>query len=376
MAIRLSTSSKNKWLQCGHSYFLHYVERYRPITISSPLIFGSSIDQALNYMLERKDDVDVLEKSIQEFNRNFEQGENSVREKVDMPLNPLIRFSKYDFDNDLLGKAEWRELFKYDSKFFETKNKVDEQLKAKVQWLDIDEESRMVYNYANWLCMQKKGSLLLTAYFNNILPLIKSVLAVQMTVELPDNDGNVLNGVIDAVVELHDGTIAVMDNKTSSSEYDENSVAGSEQLATYQAILNAFHSDPEHPWNHKIEKCVYAVMSKKLIKDVTKVCKECGHVATGSHKTCDNHIDDERCNGSWDKTVKFDVKTQFIVGTISEEYAESVLENAATVKSCIEKGLFPKNFSACSSMFGSECPFISKCHGGSNKGLVKLEEKK
>lgn len=370
--MKLSHSSKNKWLQCGESYRLHYLMKYRPVTLSSALVFGSAIDEALNWMLGAKDNSAALPMAISVFNKKWEQGENSAREVVDMPLNPNLKYSRYDFENDLMGKADWRELFKYDAKFFETKTRVDKAMEAGKQWLDIPEEDRSVLNYANWLCLQKKGELLLTAYYNDILPKIKRVLAVQMNIELDDGYGNILNGVIDAVVELHDGRVMIMDNKTSSQEYDENSVAGSEQLATYFAILNIFNEDPKHSWKHKIDGAIYAVMSKKLIKDVTKVCKNCGHTATGTHKKCDAIIGDERCNGEWDKSVKFEVKTQFITGNISEHFAAEVLENASTVKSCIEAGLFPKNYSACENMFGNPCPFINKCHGGSDKGLIKL----
>lgn len=387
MSIRLSHSGRAKYLQCGHSFKLHYLEKYRPVTLSSALAFGSAVDEALNWMLgAAKGNSAALEMAIQVFNQKWEQGQNSARETVDMPLNPDLKYSRYDFDSDLLEKSDWREIFKYDGKYFETKTRVDEEMKAGKEWLDIDLEIRSVLNYANWLCLQKKGRLLLTAYYNEILPQIKDVLAVQMNVELDDGAGNILNGVIDAVVRLHDDRIIVLDNKTSSQEYAEDSVAGSEQLATYYAILNIFNEDPEHAWKHNVDGAGYAVMSKKLIKDVTKVCKSCGHTATGAHKKCDNIIDismtgpgtgkDVRCNGEWNKTVKFDVKTQFITGNISEEYATGVLENASTVKACIELGLFPKNFSACQSMFGSPCPYILKCHSGSNKGLIKLEDKK
>lgn len=376
MAIRLSHSARGKYLSCAESYRLHYIEKWRAVTLSSALGFGSAIDNSLNHMLENKDQDGVLKASIDIFNRNWEQIENSAREKVDAPLNPHLKFSRYDFDNDLLDKSNYRELFKYDPKFFETKTRIEEQLKAKVDWLDIPEEDRMVYNYANWICMQKKGELLLTAYYNQILPQIKKVLAVQMQIELDDGDGNILNGVIDAVVELQDGRVIILDNKTSAAEYDENSVAGSEQLATYYAILNIFAEDPGHEWKTPITGAGYAVMSKKLIKDVNKVCKSCGHIATGNHKTCDAHTDEgERCNGAWDKTVKFDVKTQFITGNISDQYAEEVLSNASVVKRCIEMGLFPKNFSACESMYGNPCPYINRCHHGSDKGLIKLESK-
>lgn len=388
MVVRLSHSSKNTFLTCGEKYRLHYIERWRSTLLSSALLFGSAMDNALNFMLgSAKDNPATLDMSLAIFDQNWEQGEDALRQKIDLPLNPNIKYSKYDFDSDLLTKADWKELFKYDSKFFDTKNKIDKLLypekdpktgkkPEKIPWLQIDENDRSIINYANWLCLQKKGHLLLKAYHSDILPQIKRVLAVQKTVELDDGNGNILNGVIDAVVQLNDNKIIILDNKTTSTEYEEDSVKISEQLATYYAILNIFADDPENEWDHKIDGAGYAVMSKKLIKNVTKVCKECGHVATGSHKTCDNHINGVRCNGAWDKTVDFNVKTQFLTGNISEEYATTVLENATVVKTCIENGLFPKNFSACADQYGSPCSFYSKCHGGSNEGLIKLENKK
>lgn len=376
MSVKLSHSSKNKYLQCAHSYKLHYVDRWRSIIMSSALSFGSAIDNASNTMLENKDNPECLKLAIDTFNRSWEQGEDYARKTIDLPLNPNVKYFKSDHEPDLLEKKQWAELFKYDGNLFETRNSIDEKLKAGIKWLDIPEEQRSVYNYTNWLCLQKKGQLLLTAYHKEILPQFKEVLAVQMKVELIDDEGNNLNGVIDLVARLHDGRVMVIDNKTTSTEYDEDSVSMSEQLATYVTILNIFNDDPEHSWKHKVDGAGYAVMSKKLIKEVIKICKTCNHSGTGSHKTCDNVINGTRCNGDWDKTKKFDVKTQFILGTISEEFGQSVLENATTVKSCIEQGLFPKNFSACADMFGSPCPMIGLCHNGDTKGLVKLEDNK
>lgn len=380
-----------KYLSCGESYRLHYLEGWRPVTFSSALVFGSAIDNALNYMLEHKNDADALEQTIHEFNKNWEQGENSRREKVDMPLNPMIEYGKYDFDPDLLEKSDWAELFKYDENFFETKSKIDSMLYPRededgikappVEWLDIPEEQRMVYNYAVWKSLAKKGHILLTAYYNNILPYVKEVLAVQKTISLLDEAGNDLNGIIDIVVKL-DGKklgmnydpVTIVDNKTTSTKYEEDSVFSSEQLAKYQAIMNIKAADPEDEWQHKIDLCAYAVMSKKLIKDITKKCSKCGHVGQGSHKTCDNIIDGVRCNGSWDKDKKFAAKTQFITGKISQEFEERVLENAVTVKSCIEHGLFPKNYSACANLFGRKCPFIDLCHSGDSKNLINVKK--
>lgn len=383
MPVKLSHSSKNKYLSCGHSYKLHYIDKIRPVTLSSALVFGSAMDNALNLMLESKDDPNVLRLAIDEFNRNFEQGQNSLYEVVDLPLNPNLEYSKYDFDSDLLEKEDWKELFKYDAKFFDTKNEVAELLEKGTAWIDIPEEKRMVLNYASWLCLQRKAALLLKGYQESILPQIKRIIEVQKDIKLEDEDGNTFTGVIDFICELVDGRLAIIDNKTTSTEYEEDSVKGSEQLATYFKIINLFQDDPDHEWKHGyIDVCGYAVMSKKLEKDITKTCQECGHVSQGKHKLCDNLVPSEktgkpvRCNGKWDVVKKFGVKTQFITGEISQEYADSVLENAVTVKSCIEMGLFPKNYSACDNMFGRKCPYFNKCHGGDNKGLIQVPEKK
>lgn len=374
MGIKLSHSSKNTYLQCGHKYKLHYIEKLRPTTLSSALIFGSAIDNSLNTLLLNKDNPDCLKMSIETFNKNWEQGENSLRQLVDLPMNPDIRYSKYDNDPDLLDKTQWSEIFKHDSNFFDTKNEIEELSKT-TDWLEIDKEKRSIYNLYNWFCLKKKAELLLTAYHDEILPNFKRIIEVQKKVELIDESGNNLNGVIDFIAELQDGSIAIIDNKTTSTEYEEDSVKGSEQLATYQAILNIFCEDAKNDWNHKITACGYAVMSKKLIKDITKTCKNCGKINTSTHKTCDNTVKDKRCGGDFEKDKKFKVKTQFIVGTINEEFEHSVIENATTVKTCIELGLFPKNYSSCENQFGQPCPYINYCHSGKSDGLIKIVDK-
>lgn len=382
MSLRLSHSGKNKYLMCAESYRLHYIERWRPVTMSSALVFGAAMDNALNHLLLNREELSL---SLEIFNREWEQGLDAHKNKIDLPLNPNIKYFKADWQPDIIDKKDWAELFKYDSKYFDTRTEIEDLVKAGTDWLDIPEEKRMVYNYGNWLCLQKKGKLLIEAFHKDILPQIKEVLAVQMQVELDDGEGNIFNGVIDYIAKLHDGRIAIMDNKTTSTEYDEDAVKISEQLATYYAILNIFNEDPEHSWKHKIDCAGYSVLSKKINVDKKKTCKSCGYVADGSHKTCNNIITragesghgkkEIRCGGEWDTEKTFSVKTQFITGQISDTFAETVLENATTVKSCIEMGLFPKNFSQCADQFGQPCQFIGLCHSGSDKGLVKLEKK-
>ncbi len=385
MGIKLSHSGRQKWLTCGEMYRLHYIQKLRSTKLSSALLFGGAIDLALNFMLENKDNPDVLELSTQIFMRNIEQGQDVNRNLVDLPLNPLIEYFRSDYDPDLLEKEDWKELFRYDSNFFETKNEMDAKLfpkkedgKAKpekIDWLELPENDRMVYNYANWLCLVRKGKLFLEAYQRDILPKIKRVITVQKNVEIFDDEGNSIPGVIDFVAELQDGRVAVIDNKTSSEPYEVDSVGSSEQLAQYMAILNIFNDDPDQEWKTRIDCAVYAVMVKKLEKDITKTCKECGHTGQGSHKTCDNLLDKIRCNGEWTKVKKFNVITQFITGDISEEFQDMVLENATSVTTCISNDLFPRNLSACHDQYGKKCVYFSKCHKGKTDGLINVGEK-
>lgn len=378
MSIKLSNSGISKYLTCGHSYKLRYKDRIVSVNKGSALYFGSAIDTALNFMLENKDNSEIenlVEATILEFDKVWEQQSDNEYKMIDLPLSPNIIYSKADYDPDLLEKSDWKEILQRDSKFFDTRNAVTDALKNGVDWNDINEDSRMIYNFSNWLCIKNKARFLIKAYHDDILPKIKKVLKVQYKIELMDEEANNLNGIIDFVIELPDGRAAIMDNKTTSVDYSPESVKTSAQLALYTKILNILAVDPEHEWNHKIEAAGYCVLSKKLEKDITKTCDQCGHVGEGSHKTCDNLVMGKRCNGSWTKDKKFKVNTQFIIDTISEEMQNDVLDTAVAVKSCVEMGLYPKNFNSCEGKYG-RCEYFNRCHGGSDKGLIKLEEKK
>lgn len=391
--IYLSNSGIGKYLFCPKSYQLHYIKKIRPVTFSSNLVFGSAIDNALNYMLENLDKKNVLKETLLEFDKHFEQGTDSRGEIVDMPLNPNIEYAKMDFDPDLLEKADWRELFSYDANFFDTKKEVEESMTTTEdedgneilgkKWLEIDEQKRSVLNYATWKCLSKKGKLLLEAYYNDLLPYIKEVIAVQMDVSIEDENGDVLPGVLDAVVRLHGekfnldyDPVVILDNKTASAKYDTHSVVNSAQLAKYKAILNIKNEDPEDEWKHHIDLCAFAVMVKKLKKDKKKECKECGHIGTTKHKTCDNIIDGKRCNGEWEKTCKIDCVTQFVLDEIPQEKVIESLEDADMVKTAIEMNIFPKNQSNCKNLFGRPCPYINFCVNGDMHGLLIKEQNK
>ncbi len=327
MSLKLSHSGQSKYQTCGEMYKLHYIERIRSEKTSSALVFGAAMDEALNFMLlSAKGNPEALNISIDIFNKKWAPHKD----------DPNIDYFKSDFDIDLI---------------------------------DVETSD------GSWHSLSRKAELLLTAYHRDILPQIKQVIEVQKSVELLDDEGNNFNGIVDAIVRLQDGRVVVMDNKTSSTVYKKDSVAESEQLAMYQEILNIKEQDPADPWKHKIEACAYAVMSKKLNKKIIKTCKSCGFVTDSGHKTCNAEIDKKRCGGEWAEVLEISAKTQFIVGEISEEFVESVLEQAVLVKNNIEDGIFPQNFDACNFMFGKPCVYRGLCHNGDMHGLTILPER-
>lgn len=380
MGIKLSNSGINTFFECPKAYELKYVRKLANKFKGSALFFGSAIDTGLNYMTIHRNEPDVLAKSILEFKAAWEQGKDHNKQPMDLPKNPFIIYSKSDFDYDLLDKKDWAELFKMRENPLDERKRIYEIIQES-GYPSVPEKDRMFYGYSTWLCLMKKGELLIKAYHDRILPIIEDVVVVQKDVQLKDgdsDDSNAIRGVVDLVVRFKDGAIlngemlnvsskenVVTDNKTSSVEYEQDSVAGSQQLALYKTLLNV--EDPALA----IKKGAYIVLGKKLEKDTTKTCKSCGHIATGSHKTCDAEIDGKRCNGVWDKKTIFKVNTNVIIDNISDTFSDSVIENFDTVVKSIEHGLFPRNYNSCHNKYGGLCDFFNICNKGTMTDIVE-----
>lgn len=362
--LKLSNSALNKYLDCPMSYKLRYKDRLVSIYKGSALFFGAAIDEALNFMLLNKDNkkIDVLNKSIEIFNQNWEQQTDKTGEVTDLPKNPNILYSKYDFDSDLLKKSDWRLLFKETENPIARRKEIEAKL-SDIKFQQLPEQDREFYNYSTWLSLKQKGAILLEAYHRDLLPKIKKVLEVQKEITLNDESGNKISGYVDLIVQMLDGEIIVGDNKTSSIEYSEDSVETSAQLSQYKTMLNM-------EYGYNIKRAGYFVVSKKLEKDTKKVCKSCGHIGQGSHKTCDNEIDGKRCGGEWDKTVSYKANTQLIIQEIPEHMGDYVLENYDSVIKGINHEIFPRNFGMCSGKYGTPCEYFGLCHKNSMENLI------
>jgi PD-(D/E)XK nuclease superfamily len=380
MATKISHSSISTYLSCPKSYQHKYKNKIYPKYQGSALFFGSAIDEALNDVLanhKKVSDEELIQIGIKKFNEKWEQKEDRNFGLIDLPKYEYVLYSRYDFDGDILEKEDWREVYASYPDATQKLSLIQDKLKS-LDFQDLESEDKMFYNYLNWLSLRRKGHYLIEAYVTQLMPNIEEVIEVQKNLEIEDEHSNKITGIADFVCKLKAGEygritlmepeVVIPDNKTSSMDYDEDSVATSQQLSQYRTILNN--------QGYNITKGAYFVMKKKLNKNVTKTCKSCGHVATGSHKTCDNVINGTRCNGAWDKVTKVSVDTQLVVDTIPAEFSSLVMENADDIIKAIESDIFPRNLNACKGMYGSPCPYFGLCHKNDMTNLVQGKDNK
>ena len=94
---RLSNSAINTVNSCSEKYRLHYIEKIRPTTKTSALIFGDAMDKAYESLLLKKDDYLDVFNSRWSYNKIEDDGP-----EVDIAENINMRYSKADYDSNLL----------------------------------------------------------------------------------------------------------------------------------------------------------------------------------------------------------------------------------------------------------------------------------
>jgi hypothetical protein len=352
-AMRLSNSSINRYVTCPESYRLRYIERVVGIKKSAALFFGGAVDLGCNVLLKDRNN---LWEAIATFNINWKSTKDQLGNVIDLENSLDITFSNKDFDQDLCPPDR-----------IETFNLIAENKKL-YGWDKLPSEDKLFFNRTAWLCLKAKGELMIRAYHSDIMPHLKSVIAIQKEVELSNGTGDTIIGYIDILGELNSGEIAILDTKTSADYYEEDAVSKSEQLALYKLMLNTIGKE------QVVTKAGYLVLVKKLDKTVTLTCQTCGHhVVNRTLKSCDAKVDGKRCGGEWERSVELKVPTQILIGNISEEQQDKVLDIANQVSQDIHAGKFEKNEKSCFN-FG-RCSYYEVCHGNDFSQVVKLPEK-
>lgn len=191
--IQISFSAAEKYITSSMSYFLHYLLKLRPTETGSALVFGNSVDKALNTLISTKDP----EKAKKEFESSFKFIDGKDARKIGN-----VKYSQADFDESLVE----------------------------------DVEVPAGHDKA-WYSLLEKGKIIIDAYNVQVIPKIKEIHAIQHRLETTNANGDTFIGIVDLIVTWEDGRRLLIDNKTASKKYDDNAVSESSQLATYWEIL-------------------------------------------------------------------------------------------------------------------------------------------
>lgn len=353
---RLSHSSVTKYQDCAQAWDFHYNKKLRHRFQSSALCFGTAIDKALEASCKRNGK--AKEVFLQTWTK---QDINKV--SCDLAENPNIVYSESDIDLDLISETSTHYIKqKYPN--WEEDYKIIVTKKETFGFRNLEADERSLYNLVAWHSLLTKGFLMIEAFETKILPRIKRVLATQKEIKLENDEGDKITGFADLVVEWEDGSIIVLDIKTSSRNYEETSVLTSPQLSLYVYSLTE---------EYKTRKAGFIVLNKRVSKNKTKVCSKCEWNGTGNRsRTCPQEYDGTRCAGEWIEKIDPEIYIQTIIDEIPLQTEKIVIENIDFINQSIKAGIFFRNLNSCQKPWGP-CPFFRVCFHNDYSELIEVK---
>ncbi len=351
MSNRLSYSAVDTYLSCGKKYEFSYIDKLRPKVQSSALLFGTAFDKAIEAVLK---DQTCNEKDVFD---DVWQNQKINKRSVDLVESTLISYSASDFDEDLLQED--------DIKFIKVKA-IEYNIDIGESWVDAFKavqslkkdktwtiQQQTWYNLCNWLCLRRKGHLMLDANRKEILPRFKGIINTQTEIQLSNSiTGDTLVGFPDLVAIWEDDKMLVFDYKTSSVKYPQDAVKKSPQLTIYCHAL-------------EIKSAGYIVFSKHIGRE--RKCEKCNSPIRSTHGSCPVISAGVRCKGNLSFS-RFLVDIQILIDDIQEQTEEQVLNNIEIVNQGIHNKVFEKNLKECYGKFGP-CPYLKFCHKGNKEDL-------
>lgn len=362
MSNKISYSKISKYMQCPMAYKYYYIDKLRSRTNKASLLFGTAIDAAITSLLKTK------EKSPIDVFSYFWRFQELQGKKTYLPNCPDIVYAEADYDEELLQERDILEL-KTKLNLENPIEEINKIYKAKeiVGFKNLQEYDKVVLNYANWLCMYRKGLLMLEAFEKKVLPNIQKVHGVQVHASLKKGE-DTLSGFADLVCTWKNSEKPIiMDIKTSMRKYEEDSVLTSPQLSLYVRALSKNYENTR--------MAGYIVLDKKVKKNRVKICSKCEHNGTGTRfKTCPNIVNDIRCDSVWNEKIKPEVMIDVIVDEIPEQTQKIVMDNLTFINESIKCNNFHRNLQSCKNTFGGLCEYINLCYKNSKEDLIDLEK--
>jgi hypothetical protein len=321
--IRLSNSQISTFTDCNKKWHLDKVQKIRPTFLSSPLYFGTIVDETIEHILLKKEGshLDTFYEKLNNFQVN-----GSDKKMPDDLLS--VRFGAGDVDANLVDQKHVNDAC--DRLKIDQINKKDflEYCKQKRKRKSaLDSIEQYLFNHIAWVSLEQKGLMLVEKLSEWIEENVVEVHSAQKKIEISNENGDSFIGFLDFIATLKNGKKVLVDLKTSSNPnayYPEDSASKSVQLGIYSQ-------------QEKLPNVAYLVADKKIRKREPRV------------------------------------RLKYVEGVITEEWLDEVFdmieEATEAIKEKLPKGeeAFEKNLDSCMNFGG--CQYRGLCEKGSMKGL-------
>lgn len=359
---KISHSAIKTWKTCKELYYLSRVEKWDYKFKGASLSFGSSIDDAVSFLLRGHQEGKDLRNEV--FNVFLNDDKKGWKLTFD---NPTVKYREKDFDEALFSQEDKELLKKWEKELKVTLDEAYSGFKQAEHKKFVGTKKETLFNRICWLTLSIKGRLMLEHFGEEYYPKIKRVRSIQEAIEgvieLPVYGDYptraTLRGFIDFVLDLegYDKPI-VFDLKTSASFYEEYAAKFSEQLLTYLAAVGD---------SLDTDLVGYIVLLKQMKMDAT--CGKCGAKKESSHRTCNETIKGERCKGEWIGTPK--AQSQFIVNQIKKETVEEFKNGLADQAELMRLNKRIKDLDSCFKYGKAPCDMFDACHNNNYDDYTK-----
>ena len=371
--LRLSHSQRETYSLCGKKYFYKYIKKMRPKAKGSALPFGTAFDEATDVLFnggsidEAKDKFTDMWLTVED-NLNVKFAKNDfiayLLEDTDLDRLELVAESlnKSKPKDDYLNHKDVRRLIKDLMK-----------LRDNSYVRDLTDEETSFIHFANTLCMNRKGRMMMDSFYKDIYPHITKLHGTQVRISIKHPDGHEVMGYIDVLCEMEGyklnngrvlkaGEVVVLDVKTAGafSWKKHDNLETAPQLDTY-LISDEVQEIAVQLTGKETNLVGYAVTSKNPIKNSLQICKKCGNVKSGRHATCDAIVNEERCHGEWDNQDTYYCESKLVIGERNLDDARLMYEDFEDVLVGVQAKVFPRDRNSCNA-FGSVCDYYHVCN--------------
>jgi len=323
----LSNSQINTFTDCNRKWHIDKVQRIRPTYLSSPLYFGTLIDDTLEHYLINKDG-----KHLETFYKCLNNFEVNGSAKV-LPKDLLaLRINVGDLDDKLINQSDVDDYCSSkDLESVQVKEFLDYCKSKRKRKSPLDMTEQSIFNFMGYKSLEAKGLLMIEKLIEWVDEHVEEVISTQKKIDITNGNGDKFIGYLDFVVRLKSGKTVLIDLKTSSDPnkyYPEDAANTSRQLGIYSQ-------------EEKIKDVAYLVVDKKIRKREPRV------------------------------------RLKYVEGIITEEWLDEVFDEIEKVTEQIKEKLplgesaFEKNLDSCHN-YGN-CQYRGLCEKGSMSGLEKIK---